>query len=243
MKLPTDDTYPQGVIDPIKPRIHGRSFFPGGCGVFDGAASASPRHPIMLVGQDFGTREYWNTVSSSGESSQGTWAGLIRMLATPDIDPRHCFFTNILLGVRVNGPIDGPSPGLTDHRYVAVCTDYLIEQICLVRPAVVVTLGKIPSILLARRLGITSQLNPPCENDARNPTWPEIDATIDPFHASVAVTTHIRVAFATSVHPDRHWLNYEHRAWPSCGVKGRQAHDLIWKCIANFRRDLAHLDS
>lgn len=242
-KFPPEDIYPPDVVDPIKPKIRGRSFFPGGCGLYDGAGSSLAGNPVMLVGQDFGTREYWNEVGLSGEAAQGTWSGLIRMLAEGNIDPRNCFFTNILLGVRARGPIDGPSPGLACHRYVASCTEYLIEQIRLVRPSVVVTLGKVPSILLACQLGLTSQIEPPCENDARNPTWPQIDADIEPFQASVPVTPQFHIAFATSVHPDRHWLNYGHRAWPVRGVQGKQAHDLIWKCIADAQRIPAHKES
>jgi hypothetical protein len=221
------------MIDPIRPKIFGRAFFPGGYGLFEGVTQSFPVHPIMLVGQDFGTREYWNDVGIASESNQGTWSGLAGMLARARIDPCACFFTNVLLGVRVEGRIDGPSPGLAFEPYVEACANYLVEQIRVVRPSVVVALGKIPSILLSRQFGLTSALGPPSPNDARNPSWHAIDAAIEPFHPSSSSPGGVAFAFATSVHPDRYRINVRHRAWKSQGLKGEAAHDLIWSRVAS----------
>lgn len=235
-KLPPDTMYPKELVVPIRPKIRGRSFFPGGCGLYEGSSQAMCRHPIVLVGQDFGNLEYWTDVAECEESRQGTWSGLQRLLSGANIDPRCCFFTNSLLGVRAHGPIDNPSPGLRCPRYVGACMDYLLQQLRTLQPSVVVGLGKVPSILIARLFGVAGTIPAPCEDDSRNANWNEIDRIVTPFQSTVNVPEVSPFAFATSVHPDRYWLNVGHRHWSSEGVRGKAAHDLVWSRVAYAHR-------
>jgi uracil-DNA glycosylase len=234
--MPPDDIYPQGVVAPIKPKLHGRSFFPGGSGSSIGASHPIPPGRVMLVGQDFGTLAYWSEVGTDGESSQGTWSGLQRMLSRAEVVPEACFFTNVLLGVRESGPIDGPSPGLAFPEYVKACTSYLVEQVRIVRPSVVVALGSIPIVLLARKLDLAASLSPPGPNESHNAGWRDIDEVGIQFLPKVALPGVGSFAFATSVHPDRHWLNWRHRSWSSHNASGAAAHDLIWTRVREAAR-------
>jgi len=229
--MPDVNVYPHDVVVPITPKLRGRSFFPGGCGLFGGVAQRLADRPIMLVGQDFGTLDYWNGLNTDDESWQGTWTSLRKMLLEVEVDPRNCFFTNVLLGVRRSGPIDGPSPALRCPDYVSACSEYVKEQVGIVQPSVVVALGKVPTILLARCFGLTSSLSAPTEDDSKNATFEQIDNQGLQFRESVSLSSSRTFAFASSVHPDRFWLHYRHRHWPEKKTRGRPCHDLIWQEI------------
>jgi len=180
--MPPDGVSPDGVVTPVKPKVRGRSFFPGGCGLCNGVSQGLHPRSVMLVGQDFADVAYWREVPEAGEVSQGTWSALESMLSAASVDPRHCSFTNALLGVRVHGPIQNPSPGLAFRTYVEASLCCLLKQTRIVRPSVVVSLRKIPSILLGRRFGLTNSLIAPHPDENRNPDWREIDAALTPFH-------------------------------------------------------------
>jgi uracil-DNA glycosylase len=149
------------------------------------------------------------------------------MLARAEVVPEACFFTNVLLGVRESGPIDGPSPGLAFPEYVKACTSYLIEQVRIVRPSVVVALGSIPSVLLARELSL---MEFPPRRKARNVTWKDIDGAGIQFVPKVTVSGTESFSFATSVHSSR-LSNWRYRSWPARNASGAVAHDLIWTCV------------
>lgn len=229
-RLPPESIYPAGVVEPIQPKAAGRSFYPGGCGLYEGAQQAPPDRPIFLVGQDFGNLEYWMSLGIGHEPRDGTWAGLDRLLKSVDIDPRQCFFTNVLLGVRAARHIEGPSPGLSSARYVEASLAHLADQIRTLKPSVVVGLGVVPTCLLAHSFGVSSMLRTPTPN--RVATWKEIDCAIEPFVDGVEVAGSPSFAFATSVHPARYWLNAHTRAWPARGLSGTTAHEAIWREIA-----------
>lgn len=225
-KMPSRSAYPSGVVEPITPKVRGRSFFPGGCGLFDGAEQRLPERPVMLVGQDFGTLDYWNGLGTVKEPEDGTWSGLTKLLGATGVDPRSCFMTNALLGVRVSDAIEGPSPGLASAVYIDACMAYVQEQIRIIRPLVVVTLGVVPTMLLARALGIAPTLPRPTPKKVLQ--WDELDTAVDPFVRGVSISDAPAFAFASSVHPVRHWLNTSKRTWPSSSLSGVAAHDAVW---------------
>ena len=231
-RMPPDSAYPAGVVLRIEPKLRGRSFFPGGCGLYDGVAQPVPERPVMLVGQDFATAEWWASLKGDDEPEDGTWCGLKRMLDEAGVDPRRCFFTNVLLGVRVSDSLIGPSPGLSCDAYIAASLAVWAEQVRILRPCVVVAMGKIPTMLLAHELGLASSLSPPSAKDSRNPGWKKIDRAVELFTPSVQVKGAPAFAFATSVHPSRYRLNRKYRAWPSRGFVGIEAHDAVWREVA-----------
>jgi len=78
--MPDVNVYPHDVVVPITPKLRGRSFFPGGCGLFGGVAQRLADRPIMLVGQDFGTLDCWNGLNTDNESWQRTSTSLGKLL-------------------------------------------------------------------------------------------------------------------------------------------------------------------
>lgn len=241
--LPPDDVYPAGVVQAIRPRIKGRSFFPGGCGLAHGHDHPYPHRPIMLVGQDFGTRTYWESLTPDdllrGEpDSSGTWKQIAEWEKRGLVQSQRCFFTNVLCGVRddVADPartIDGPSPGLADPAYVNASVACLLRQIELFQPSIVVGLGCVPVTLLARGLGIVPD-DWPRPRSRRGPaiaTWKEIDSQNLQFIPDVCTGAGQSFAFASSVHPDRYWLNTKHRRWPTTRLAGIEAHEAVWRTV------------
>lgn len=224
--MPSSSVYPAGIVEPISPKVHGRSFFPGGCGLFDGAEQPLVKRPVMLVGQDFGTRDYWNELGTNEEPADGTWFGVEKLLAQADIDPRRCFFTNALLGVRVSESMEGPSPGLVSPTYVDACMAFVREQVRILQPSVVVTLGVVPTMLLARELGVALSLPRPTPSKVLS--WGELDAAAEPFVHGVRIGEAPAFALASSVHPVRFWLNAPKRSWVARGFAGAAAHEAVW---------------
>lgn len=224
--MPVNSVYPAGVVEPITPKVRGCSFYPGGCGLFDGAEQPVPERPVMLVGQDFGTLEYWNGLGTEREPEDGTWSGLRKLLASANIDPRRCFFTNALLGVRVAQSMEGPSPGLASAEYVDACMAFIHEQVRILRPVAVVTLGVVPTMLLARALAVA--VNLPRPTPSKILRWEELDAAVEPFVHAVSVAGAPAFALASSVHPARYWLNAPKRNWSSRGLSDVAAHDAVW---------------
>jgi len=229
--MPPRSVYPVGIVEPIYPKVCGRSFFPGGCGLFDGAEQSIPERPLMLVGQDFGTLKYWQGLGTDREPGDGTWSSLKELLASAGIDPRRCFFTNALLGARAVPPIEGPSPGLISREYVDACSAFVCEQVRTIHPSAVVTLGIVPTVLVARAIGLAPQIGCPMPNSV--PEWKEVDAIVEPFVHEVRVDGSPPCAFATSVHPVRYWLNAKRRSWASRELSGVAAHEAVWREVRN----------
>lgn len=239
--MPSSTAYPNGMMEPLTPFILGRAFFPGGSGLFGGSTQAVPNRPIMIVGQDFGDRPYVSALSERGSHDEdlcSTWEWLLRtMLVANQIDPRDCFFTNALLGVRCAAGIDTPNAALDDNRYVQACSVFMLEQIRLVRPSVIVALGVVPATLVARWLSLAPCLRAP--RHLKRPTIAEVDAAGIQFVENVGVPgADAVVAFGWSVHPANSGPNLRHRRWPARGVEGRAANDLVWRCAAIAREKL-----
>ncbi len=227
-RMPGSDIYPKGVVHEIRPKVRGRSFFPGGCGLSGGFQATLRSRPIMLVGQDFGNLDYWSTLDANqDEKLQGTWSGLMRMIQPTGVDLSDCFLSNALLGVRISPEIDGPSPGLDYSEYVGASVEFLLEQIRIVQPSVVVTLGAVPTSLVARKLGLASALRAPTSKKVAE--WKEIDDLELQVKSDVIVLGCKAFTFASSVHPDRYWLHTKHRSFGD--LKGADAHLEIWKRV------------
>jgi hypothetical protein len=234
--LPPDDVYPAGVVLPIRPRIKGRSFFPGGCGLAFGLDQPYPHRPIMLVGQDFDNAEGWNEPDEEklqrGEENSPTWQGIAKLQSAGLINLNRCYFTNALLGARISPINTKPSPALNEHGYVEASLDRLESQIKLLRPTVVVALGSVPATLIARRLEVVSRewpnkSAPP--KPTRKAKFTEIDAANLVFRRNVQGPDGVSFAFATCTHPSL--PNERHLIWTRNGMKEPSAHTAIWLAI------------
>jgi uracil-DNA glycosylase len=145
--------YPAGVL-PFPGRIDGTAFFPGGAGLWQTGPDlpAMPTGEVMVLGHNFDTlKGFRRSLSHHGENLRGpTWRNLLTLLRDAGVSPESCFFTNVYMGL-----IDGPSavgnfPGATDAAFVSRCQLFLAEQIAIMQPRVILTLGKeVVSVLAA----------------------------------------------------------------------------------------------
>src|SRR5229473_1703409 len=90
--------YPKGMME-VPVQIEGRAFFPGGRGFWkqrgEDPQSGLPKHPVMILGQDFDTVEGYEESQKRGkESLVGTWSNLLKLLSQVPIAKTECFFTN-----------------------------------------------------------------------------------------------------------------------------------------------------
>ena len=146
-------SYPEGVIR-ISKRIPGTAFFPGGYGLWntqrDQPLPPMPIGGVMIVGHNFDSEvgfEY--SFNRGGENLQGpTWKNLLEFLARVEILPECCFYTNAYVGLQPGGHAIGPFPGKRDPEFVCWCQNFLLEQIKLMQPRLILTLGAyVPSFL------------------------------------------------------------------------------------------------
>src|SRR5437868_9848014 len=113
--LPMVNPYPMGMIE-IQQRVVRTSFFPGGLGLWKATAQnpfpPMPLGGIMVVGQDFHCYDgYQRVLKMDGENlREPTWRNLQSILQDNHIEPHHCFFTNLFMGVRSGHKACGLSP-------------------------------------------------------------------------------------------------------------------------------------
>ena len=94
--------------------INGTAFFPGGTGLWRGKEPGGdlpllfPEGSVMFIGHNFGNQKSLDlALFERGEVSSAfktLWSNLVAFLehAGP-LDPGRCFFTNALMGLRLNG--------------------------------------------------------------------------------------------------------------------------------------------
>ncbi len=104
----------------------------------------------MVVGHNFDSEagfEY--SFNRGGENLQGpTWKNLLAFLEHVEILPERCFFTNAYVGLQSGKRAIGPFPGERDPEFLCWCQNFLLEQIKLMQPRLLLTLGAyVPSFL------------------------------------------------------------------------------------------------
>jgi hypothetical protein len=210
--------------------VQGRSFFPGGYGLFDGIhGSPLPERPVLVFGQDFGNESCFEDAKQRGfEKLPGTWSGLVAWLMNSDISPSDCFFTNAIMGVRPAGTsIIGPSPALRNQMFVSRCAEFALRQIELLHPSAVVALGTISTGILSNSLSLSKAPR------RLNRTWREIDADGLQFIEHVQLPRRASpppFALASSIHPSLP-PNVRFRSWGK--LAGKNAQHAIWSAVAD----------
>lgn len=141
--------YPQ-TMKPINCTLTGLGFFPGGNGCYKKNECISKKE-IMVLGQDFGTAEYFDGLNGSeDEVKSATWRNLLKFLHEVEISPEKCFYTNAIMGVRksmvINGKetakMTGKSPAFKDKRFIEQCRKLFLKQLELQKPKLILVLGK-----------------------------------------------------------------------------------------------------
>ena len=146
---------------PVPEQIRGRAFFPGGLGLWE-PGPPLPEFPVggvMVLGHDFHSEAgYRESLRRGGEpATQPTWKSVLKLLENARIPKENCFFTNFYLGLRVGTATTGKFPGACDPVFVEHCRRFLIEQLRVQRPALILVLG----VHVARALGkLSPQLGP-----------------------------------------------------------------------------------
>ena len=143
-------------MTPIPTPLPGLGVFPGGHGLW----SAKPGFPlpplvrptVMIVANDFFSLDGFRKLQQQpmGESkSDPFWKNLQQLLTDAGVPLDACFFTNAIMGLRLVGPVEGKSPGFADPHFRAQCARFLVRQVELIRPQVILTLGEFAPQVLA----------------------------------------------------------------------------------------------
>ncbi len=216
----------------------GRGFFPGRMGV--AGAAGLPRRPVMVVGQDFDEYESWKE-TPAGDEVGATWDELLKVLPEAGIGLESCFFTNLLMGVRIV-PVrlgeepsnSGPSPALNDAAFVDRCLEFLGRQIEVMQPSVVVLLGAPAACVFATWLELHPFRRPGVRASTWLAGWKEIDAAGLQWVRAVRSPRGGGVEFcvACAIHPALRKSNLRHRSWAARGLVGEAADREIWKEVA-----------
>jgi hypothetical protein len=131
----------------IEDLISGTAVFPGGSGLWRGSGfhGALPKYfpdcPIMIIGHNFDSATGYNNSKLRGGESQSPhafWGVLLAYLKSAELDPTNCFFTNVLMGLKL-GSATGPMP--PSAVYEEQCLLFLQTQIQILRPRFIITLG------------------------------------------------------------------------------------------------------
>jgi hypothetical protein len=197
-------------VVPVPEPITGLAFFPGGYGLWGSRADAPlPEFPVggvMVLGHDFHSESgYSQSRDLGGErTTLPTWQNLLKLLREVGIPEERCFFTNLYMGLRAGTATTGIFPGSTDEAFVAHCRNFLLEQLCVQRPALVLTLGiHVPPVLGA--------LSPQLESWTTGTGLKHLDAVgpvqsgvtferIDGFATTVVALTHTSLRHASVRH-------------------------------------------
>lgn len=149
----TADEWPLGVVPPPVPRGSGTAGFPDGTGLYWPKGYPFPRFPlggVMLVGhytdaadKHAARRENGHSPGDLDDPQMSTWRHLHKLCARAGLDLHEIFLTNVYVGLK-EGNSHGKFPGAKDHSFREWCRAFLDDQIRVMQPRAVVTLGDYP---------------------------------------------------------------------------------------------------
>lgn len=148
----------------------------------------------MVLGQDQDNQKgHDRSEREKGETYSKTWTNMRDLFEDAAIDEGDCFFTNFIMGVRVDSSRNtGPSPALAHPTFMEACCKFFIRQLAAQQPKVILCLGMIPFKLLSlvssglrmRSIGVDTFK----ELDARNMNIiPDVQFDVIPEVRSVVV--------------------------------------------------------
>ena len=123
--------------------IKGVGFFPGGKGLWNSSETSISDKSIMILGNDFGgQKEFDSSVKNGHENINSlTWRNIEAIFTEYGIPREKCFLTNVIMGVRVNVSATAKSPALHYPLFLNDCKHFLIKQIELQKPKLIIVLG------------------------------------------------------------------------------------------------------
>ncbi|WP_312648946.1 uracil-DNA glycosylase family protein [Aminipila sp.] len=130
--------------------INETAFYPGGRGLwlYD-KTDVFPK--ILVLGQDFSTEKYYYDFLNKRkkDTDSPTWKNLIKLFNEASINMQNCFFSNVFMGLRKTDSMTGKFPGLKDQEFKKRNIEYLKYQIEIIKPRLIITLGKFAAELLS----------------------------------------------------------------------------------------------
>ena len=147
------ESYPKGMIElsPEEYPLEGKGFFPVVSGSFHSECLTEEIAPrkfkLMFVGQDWGCKTSLDGLKASTDIanydiSWGTGNNLKELLNDIPIPLEHCFFTNVIFGVREGESNTGKSPAWKDKDFLKKCENALRKQIEIIKPKGIICLGR-----------------------------------------------------------------------------------------------------
>jgi uracil-DNA glycosylase len=107
-----------------------------------------PIRPVMLLAHNWGSEAELDLNRPGENRGSRYWRNLRLLLRTCDICVCNCFATNAYPGLLKSSRNTGEFPGASDEQFLTACRRFLAEQIRVVRPALIVTLGRyVPRVL------------------------------------------------------------------------------------------------
>lgn len=143
-------TYPDNKILPIRKKIGGTAFFPGGEGLWE---KSDVEIDVLVLGQDFGTKAYYDKILADEtvkDTDCPTWINMLALFNKVGIKPERCFFSNVFMGLRTEDNMTGSLIRKSSEydKYRMQSADFLIKQIQIINPKVIIVLGNEPTKML-----------------------------------------------------------------------------------------------
>jgi hypothetical protein len=139
--------YPPGVTA-VEEHFRGTAAFSAGAGLFRAPGEPLPLFPcqkVMFVGHNLfseDTYRGWLARDVQPGGKMPYWRKLKLLLAAAGLDREDAFFTNYFIGLKQGSESLGLFPGADHATFCGWCERFLDEQIRVMRPALVVALGK-----------------------------------------------------------------------------------------------------
>jgi hypothetical protein len=220
-QLASELPYPESML-PIK-GIGGKSFFPGGRGLWKDADQTVSTKKYMILGQDFDTVEAFEKAKHNGQediSKNATWRNLLGFLKDCSISEADCFFTNVIMGARKEGSNSGRSPAFKDREFIAACQEFFLVQLVIQKPELILVLGKEPARFL-------SSLSPQLDFWKKEQSFAKIDEAGEQVKRNVVFRNGVSTNLVLLTHPSFWPVNVHRRRFD--GKKGHEAEvGMVW---------------
>ncbi len=171
----------------------------------------------MILGQDFDTLQAFAKVKNEGREDihkNATWRNLLAFLKECNIAPDDCFFTNAIMGARMEGSNSGRSPAFKDKAFIDACRAFFLLQLEAQKPKIILVLGKEPARFLAPLSDGLSAWN-------KLPNFARIDAANEQIKKSVTFKNGITTHLVLLTHPSFRTSNVHRRRFGA--EEGHQA--------------------
>lgn len=148
-KLSMVEPYPK-LVSGVEKMLLITAFFPGGKGLWmEDNTEICPN--ILVLGQDFSTLEDYKRMVRYESTDLGcpTWRELIKLFAEAHVNLNQCFFSNVFMGLRITDSMIGRFPGSKDKGFVKRNIEFLLCQLEVIKPPVIITLGRPASEMLS----------------------------------------------------------------------------------------------